>query len=76
MADYEEFSSITVQGFHDNIVIQTIDDDITLEYDDRLDLTFALPPDRAFLTQILEAMGEYLRDTVSVTIIDNDSRNH
>ena len=74
MADYQEFPSITVELFSDNIVIQTIDDDITLEYDDRLDLTFALSPDVADLTQMLEAEGEYLRNTVSVTIVDNDGR--
>jgi hypothetical protein len=74
VADYQEFPSITVELFSDNIVIQTIDDDITLEYDDRLDLTFALSPDVANLAQMLEAEGEYLRNTVSVTIVDNDGR--
>jgi hypothetical protein len=70
--DFEPFSNISVQVVADNIVIQTIDDNITLEYNDRVNLVFTLSSEEVDLLQMLEAEGEYLRDTASVTIIDND----
>ena len=50
----------------------TSNDEITLEYDDSVILTFT-PDNPAFITG-LEAQGEYVRDTVTVQIIDSDSK--
>ena len=49
----------------------TSNDQITLEYDDSVILTFT--PDNPLLIPALEAQGEYTRDTATVHIIDNDS---
>ena len=49
----------------------TINDETTLEYDDRVILTFT--PDNPALIPGLEGLGEYIRDTAIVNIIDNDS---
>ena len=76
LGDFEPFPNISVQVVADNIVIQTIDDNITLEYNDRINLVFTLSSEEADLLQMLEAEGEYLRDTASVTIIDNDGKKH
>ena len=64
------------QGFADDIIVQTIDDDITLEYDDRINLVFTLSPPVSNLVAILEAQNEYLRDIATVIIEDNDGRRH
>ena len=50
----------------------TSNDETTLEYDDRVILTFT--PDNPFLISGLEAQGEYTRDTATVHIIDDDSK--
>ena len=49
----------------------TSNDQITLEYDDSVILTFT--PDNPALITGLEAQGEYVRDTANVNIIDSDS---
>ena len=54
------------------IRIFTSNDETTLEYDDRVILSFT--PDNPALITGLEAEGEYVRDTATVNIIDNDSR--
>ena len=54
------------------ISIITIDDFITLEYEDRIQVTFT--PSNAGLIPGLESFGEYLRETSSVDITDNDSK--
>ena len=51
------------------IRIFTSNDETTLEYDDRVILTFI--PDNPTR---LEAQGEYIRDTATLNIIDNDSK--
>lgn len=50
----------------------TTNDDITLEYDDSVLLTFT--PYSNGIIQELENTGEYVRDTATVNIIDNDSK--
>ena len=50
----------------------TSNDEITLEYDDRVILSFT--PDNPALITGLEAEGEYVRNTATMNIIDNDSR--
>ena len=49
----------------------TSNDQTTLEYDDRVILTFT--PDNPALIDGLEAHGEYVRDTAIVNIIDHNS---
>ena len=49
----------------------TSNDQIALEYDDRVILSFT--PDNPALIPGLEAAGEYIRHTATVQIIDNDS---
>ena len=49
-------------------------DDITLEYDDTVILRFIVNPGLAGLIQQLEAVGEYIRDTATVNIIDSDRK--
>ena len=57
---------------NENVDFFTSNDQITLEYDDRVLLTFT--PLNEFLIPGLEALGEYIRDTAIVNIIDNDSK--
>ena len=52
----------------------TAKDEITLEYDDRILLTYT--PSVAGLIPGVESAGEYIRNTAIVRIIDNDSKNH
>ena len=54
------------------IRLLTSNDETTLEYDDRVILTFT--PDNPALIRGLEAEGEYVRDSAIVHIIDNDSK--
>ena len=75
LGDFEAIPNISVQAV-DNIVIVAIDDNITLEYDDRVNLIFILSLEEANFLQGLAAAGEYLRDTATMTIIDNDSRRY
>ena len=49
-----------------------IDDFITLEYNDRVQLAFI--PSNALLFTGLEDHGEFMRHTTIVNIIDNDSK--
>ena len=65
-----------MQGFADDIIVQTIDDDITLEYDDRINLVFTLSPLLSNFLVLFEAQNEYLRDIATVIIRDNDGRRH
>ena len=50
----------------------TSNDETTLEYDDSVILTFT--PDNPLFIDGLEAQVEYVRDSVIVHIIDNDSK--
>ena len=47
-------------------------DEVTLEYDDRVPLDFN--PTFADLNTALEAVGEHVRNTAIVNIIDNDCK--
>ena len=57
----------------DNIQVQTVDDDITLEYDDTIRLRFTLITANSHVP--IEAAGEYIRDTANMVIIDNDGKS-
>ena len=49
-----------------------IDDFVTLEYNDRVQLSFF--PSNTLLFTTLEDQGEFIRHTTIVNIIDNDSK--
>ena len=57
---------------NEEIDFSTSNDQITLEYEDRILLTFT--PLNEFLIPGVEDLGEYIRDTAIVNIIDNDSK--
>ena len=63
------FAPISVTN-NAEIRLFTANDEITLEYDDRGLLMFI--PDIPGLIPGLEGAGEYIRDTATVHIIDND----
>ena len=56
----------------DNIRLFTTNDEVTLVYDDTVILRFnpAIPE---FIPAV-ESVGEFIRDTGTVNIIDNDSK--
>ena len=54
------------------IVVMPTNDDIALEFNDTVILTFT--PDDPDLISSLETAGEYIRDTATVKIIDNDCK--
>ena len=64
---------ITINGNNNatNIRVLPVNDEITLEYDDRLLLRFT--PDGTVLSGLAN-MFEYIRDTAVVNIIDNDCK--
>ncbi|CAI8047959.1 hypothetical protein GBAR_LOCUS26511, partial [Geodia barretti] len=68
-SDFENLQPIRVTNSAE-IRLFTSNDEITLEYDDRVLLRFT--PDNPSLIPGLEANGEYIRDTATVNIIDND----
>ena len=55
-----------------DIRLFTANDEVTLEYEDRVRLNFI--PTSADLITGLESMGEYVRYTAIVNIIDNDCK--
>ena len=70
-SDFESLMPISFVN-ETEIRLFTSNDEITLEYDDRVILTFT--PNNAAIITGLEAQGEYVRDTVTVQIIDSDSK--
>ena len=72
-SDFESLQPIAVSNSAD-IRFSAVDDDITLESNDRVNLIFT--PEVPDLTDGLEGVGEYIRDTAVVNIIDNDRKNH
>ena len=54
------------------IVLLMVNDEVTLEYDDRVHLGFS--PDNASLIRELEDRGEFIRSSAIVNIIDNDCK--
>ena len=74
-SDYEYTPSITTReagSLTIQIRLLAVDDDLTLEYDDRVILTFN--PADSGLPEHVELAGEFIRHTATVTIIDNDSK--
>ena len=70
-SDFERLAPIGVRNRAD-IRLFTANDMITLEYDDRVLLRFT--PDNPVLVPGVEGIGEYIRDTATVHIIDNDCK--
>ena len=70
-SDFESLMPISFVN-ETEIRLFTINDEITLEYDDSVILSFT--PDNLALITGLEAEEEYVRDTATVFIIDNDSK--
>lgn len=69
-SDFEEFSPILTRG-NSEISLITVDDGITLEYNDTVILTYT--PTSLNLTELIIVAGEFIRDTATVIITDNDS---
>ena len=70
--DFYRLSPVPVASNGAEIRVFTANDEVTLEYDDRILLTYT--PSAAGLIPGVEAEGEYVRNTAIVGIIDNDSK--
>ena len=70
-SDFERLTPISVTK-SEEIRLFAANDEITLEYDDRVLLQFT--PDNPGLIPGLEAMGEYIRSSATVYIIDSDCK--
>ena len=64
--------SFDSSAYERDFEVRTRNDDITLEYNDIIILEFI--PDDPSLIEFYEEEGQYIRDTVNVHIIDNDSK--
>ena len=70
-SDFESLLPITVTNTATiNIRLFTTNDDISLEYDDRVQLVYT-PYHPALITGV-EGLGQYIRTTATVRIIDDD----
>ena len=73
VSDFEPLQAITVTEENlASIRLFSTNDQITLEYEDRVLLTFT--PGNPQLIPGLESNGEYIRDTAVVNITDNDGK--
>ena len=70
-SDFERLLLITVRNTA-NIRLFTSNDDICLEYDDMVLLVFT--PDNPLLITGVESLGQYIRTTATVRIIDDDGK--
>ena len=70
--DFESLYSVSVSRDGAEIRLFTANDEITLEYDDRILLTY-IPSDSRLIPGV-EGAGEYIRNTAIFRIIDNDSK--
>ena len=64
--------TISVSTNSEEIRLFTTNDEVTLEYDDRVILRFT--PDNPGLIPGLEGMGQYIRDTATVHINDSNCK--
>ena len=67
--DFETILPIEVLNRGVNITLVTLNDDISLEYEDSVLLRFSIDPHLPF-----ESTREYIRDTATVNINDNDRK--
>ena len=72
-SDFKRFDTVRVIISAD-VRILSLNDEITLEYDDKVRLAFI--PDNPDLVSGLQSLGEFIRDTAVVNIIDNDCELH
>ena len=72
--DFYRLSPVAVSRDGAEIRLFTAKDVITLEYNDRILLTYT--PSNPGLIPGVEGAGEYIRNTAIGRIIDNDSKNH
>ena len=70
--DFERLLPIRVSNTSASIRLFTASDDISLEYDDRVRLVFT--PDNPALINGVEGLGQYIRTTATVRIIDIDGK--
>ena len=70
-SDFETLLVISVRNTAD-IRLFTSNDDISLEYDDRVRLVFT--PDNSALITAVESLGQYIRTNAIVRIIDIDGK--
>ena len=66
------FHPIDVEDNMAEIRLFTTNDEVTLEYNDTVILRFTPGSDR--LIPGVESFGEFIRDTATVNIVDNDSK--
>ena len=72
-SDFERFGPINVNiADSGDIYLFVVNDDLTLETDDRVQLIFT--PTNTDIIHSLESAGEYVRDSAIVNIIDNDCK--
>ena len=71
-SDYASITTREAGSLTIPIRLLAVDDDLTLEYDDRVILTFN--PAVSGLLERVELAREFIRHTATVTIIDNDSK--
>jgi hypothetical protein len=69
-ADFEELTPIDVRNGFAAVRLFTSNDEITLEYDDRVLLRFTRG--NSVLFPAIEGLREFIRDRATVCIIDND----
>ena len=65
-SDFEDFGQLFISNAAE-VFLRTIDDDITLEYEDRIQINYYTR-----LPSFFEATGEYMRNAAIINIIDND----
>ena len=72
-SDFDPFAPILVTETDNSVLVRifTSNDDITLEYDDYVIITFT--PENPAIIGALEAEGEYIKNTAIVNIIDINS---
>ena len=70
--DFERLLPIRVSNAAASIRLFTSNDDICLEYDDRVRLVFTPDIPAFVLVPGLEGIGQYIRTTATVRIIDDD----
>ena len=73
-SDFEQLQPITFTNINSPVDIRlfTANDEIALEYNDRVLLEFT--PSNPAVIAGLEGVGEYIRDCATVNIIDNDCK--
>ena len=70
--EFETFNPVPVTDNQADIRLFTYNDDVTLQYDRTVILRFT--PAISNFIDAVEAAGQFIRDTATVNIIDNDSK--